>query len=159
MADQLGLAGAYNTAENRDRFEANADNIDSVAQIISELQIEADQYFIDNNEQDKAFTIFAGAWIESMYLGAKTRDLSDNPSVATTLLEQADILKDLLAALNTIEADETLTMVIGKLQEIDAMFDSMLEEQTDAEELVVSADKLYQLISLLFSTRETIVNG
>lgn len=159
MADQLGLAGVYNTAENRERFEANADNIDSVAQIISELQIEADQYFLDNNEQGKAFAIFAGAWVESMYLGAKTRDLSDNPAVATTLLEQADILKDLLAALNTIEADETLSIVIGNLKEMDGMFDSMLEEQTDADELVVSADKLYQLINLIFTTRKSIVNG
>jgi hypothetical protein len=160
MAEELGLAGAYNTADNRDRFEANADNIDSVAQIISELQIQADQYFVDNNEQDKAFVIFTGAWIESMYLGAKTRDLSDNPNIAQTLLEQADILGDLLMALNTVENKDELGDMIGSLEEIQSMFDEMIAGQDEAAtEVEVSAEKLFELINVIFTARKAIVTG
>jgi hypothetical protein len=158
MADELGLAGAYNTADNRERFEANADNIDSVAQIISELQMQADQYFLDNHEQDKAFVIFAGAWIESMYLGAKTRDLSDNPNIAQTLLEQADILGDLLKAVATVESQDELQELVASLEEIRTMFNEMLAAHGDAEgDIVVSAQKLYQLINVIFIARKAIV--
>lgn len=157
VADDLGLAGAYNTVENRDRFEANADDIDSVAAIISELQIEADQYFLDNNEQDKAYVIFAGAWLESMYLGAATKDLSDNPGLAGTLMEQSDILGDLLAALGTIETDPQLDNLIASLSEIKSLLTEMQGDGSEEGETIVSADQLYQLINLIFTARKSIV--
>ena len=71
MADNLGIGAVFEEGNLAERFEANLNNEDSLAYIIAELQMVTDMYLDENDQQQITSIVFAGAWIESMYIGAK----------------------------------------------------------------------------------------
>jgi hypothetical protein len=158
LAADVGFGGIYNRKEDLERLENNIDNMDSIAQIISEIQIHANQYFTESGEQEKAFLVFAGAWIESMYLGAMSKDLNNDVEITEALLDQEVILNDLMASLRSIENSEEIEALLDDLRKIREMFDIIYANENEEGELVITRRQIDDMKELIIAIRTKIVN-
>lgn len=70
MAEEIGVGETFQK-EFISRLEKNADNKDTLLQVISEFFIENDNYLKDYNRQDISAHILLGGWLEGIYLGTE----------------------------------------------------------------------------------------
>src|SRR5690606_25163038 len=70
LSDGLGLRGAVSTMVGK-RAESNLNSKDSLFKILDEIFVKSDTYLRTNERVYTAATVFAGSWIESLYLNCK----------------------------------------------------------------------------------------
>ena len=160
LASDVGFASVYNTEENRDRFMRNANNLDSISYLIAEIQENADLHFQNNNESDKAFIIFAGAWVESMYIGSRSKDLSTEPSIAECLFGQKEILDDLIACLESIETDQksNAQQLLAKMQPVKQHLDAVNPEGLPISQVILKSKQVREFVNSINELRDYITN-
>jgi len=161
LANDIGFGETLNTEYNVERMRRSVGDIDSVAFLLAEIHMNTNRYFKENNEMEKSFVIFSGAWIESMYLGATTTSLAENPELVGLLVEQEIICSDIIDGLEKATPTENPQNDIAALLEILDNLRSQLAAITtseNSEELVVSKEKLNDFIVSLKQARSTIVN-
>ncbi len=157
LAEQTGFGEVYHHDNNLEKFEQSIDDLDSMLTFISNLQMHADHYVNHNDEHEKAYIIFTGAWVESMYFGASLKDAEDGGAIGS-LLEQADILRDLIAALSNVEdglLKDDLPNLIAQLSGIDEVFNAI--EGIDGDEVVVTTAQINALTERIIAMRTSIV--
>ena len=161
IANDIGFGEAFNTQQNMERVRNNIDNLDSVGFLLAEIHMNADRYFMENGEQEKAYVIFAGAWLESMYLGAVTKDLESQPSVARCLLDQSDILTDLLMCIEKVGMSESedLQNLHALLTDVDEKLKAITTTEEDGQDIVLQRDQLTALVSSLENARNAITKS
>lgn len=165
LANQIGIGSIFETNNLSTRFEANLSNEDSLASIITELQMESDFFLEDNEMQSTSAVIFAGAWVESMYIGAKVHESSKNEKVITRLIEQMTILDNLLKVLDYYgKSDNDIAETKMKLQEFHDTYNglaSVKNANTDSEEYVeikLSEEEVTTLVNKAIDLRTGIVS-
>ncbi len=99
LADETGMSGIFSNGPLFERFEANIGNKDSVFKIMLEFQEKTDMLIVENNEEHTAMVIFAGAWIEGMYIGLNAANNSGNDNLKARLAEQMGVLENLIKGL------------------------------------------------------------
>jgi hypothetical protein len=83
-SDALGLKGAVDNMVGK-RAESNLNSKDSLFKILDEIFVKSDSYLRTNERVYTAATVFAGSWLESLYLTCRiTERVTDN-----TLKEKA----------------------------------------------------------------------
>jgi hypothetical protein len=112
------------------------------------MQLSMDNYLEENGIGENGSIIFAGAWIESMYIGSKVIEKSNNEKLISRLAEQAIILDNLIKLLNKNNATEA-SELIKDLEGLNRHFDKFLkynetensEDETEEEDTVYAFTK------------------
>jgi len=119
IADKIGFGNVFEAGTVAKRFQANLSSDDSLASIIADIQMDADTYLTTNNEKYISTVTFAGAWVESMYIGAKVNEAKKNGNVSQRISEQMTILGNLIKSLTKYKsADARIADMINSLKAI-----------------------------------------
>jgi hypothetical protein len=136
ISNDLGLGSVFDSESFIKRFERNLGNEDSLAFVVSDLQIDMDAYLEENDKEYIAVLIFAGAWVESVYLGSKTIEKTNNQKLSSRLGEQFIILNNLTKALRAHrKSNEQISGLLQELQAIQAEFDAVVSDPDEAADL------------------------
>lgn len=167
MADNLGMGSVFEQGNLMKRFEKNLGNEDSLTSIIGELQMVTDEYLDGNQQQHITSIVFAGAWIESMYVGSKSYEKGKDQSLNNKLAEQMNILGTIINALKEQEQkDASISGFIADLQSIKDIYDklpSVVNNPTAVEdtekELSLTEDEVSSLTKKIEEVRTKFING
>jgi hypothetical protein len=149
LSEKLWMTDVFNNNNLRERFEKNIGNADSLAYIIADMQMELDNYLEENELEDASVVVFAGAWIESMYLASQTSDLTDNLKLNVKLSEQTIILESLINLLKH-KHPQGVEELINGLTDLQTVLKPLQDESEDipslsAEELNLLKEKIETL--------------
>jgi hypothetical protein len=167
LADNLGMSSVFEQGGLSKRFEKNLGNEDSLAYIIAELQMVTDMYLDENDQQQITSIVFAGAWIESMYIGSKVFEKGKDKSLNNKLAEQMTILGSIVNALKAQEKkDAAIPGLVADLEGIKTIYDVMpsvkkyaeAEEDTEAE-MTLTDEEVASLTKKIEELRVKFING
>lgn len=148
LSEKMWMTDVFNTMGLSKRLENNVGEQDSLTTIMADLKIRLDNYLDENGMGYTGPVIFAGAWIETMYLGAKVNQTNSNDKLIYRLTEQSVVLENLLKALEQINEDNDFDELIADLKVINENFD-VLEESEEAKLTDEQVEKLsLQVIDL-----------
>lgn len=134
LADKLGFGTVFEVNNMAKRFEKNLNSEDSLTDITSDLQMETDTYLGENGQKYIGAISFAGAWMESMYIGSKVYAVKSNDRINARISEQMTILQNLIKALTTYTGQESrITEIVSSLKEIEASYRAFEEVKTSPE--------------------------
>lgn len=80
LSDALGLKGAVDQMVGK-RAESNLNSKDSLFKILDEIFVKSDSYLRTNERVYTAATVFAGSWLESLYLTCKINEQVAEPAL------------------------------------------------------------------------------
>lgn len=125
MTDIMGSMGLTN------RLEANVGNEDSLTYIMADLQMQMDDYLDENGMGYTGSIIFAGAWIETLYLGTKVNENEKNEKLISRLSEQAVILESLIASIKQNDTENEYSELITDLENLNKTFSGYADSEED----------------------------
>ncbi|MDF1675243.1 MAG: hypothetical protein P1U44_05940 [Vicingaceae bacterium] len=155
LSEKMWMTDVFNTMGLSKRLEANVGQHDSLTTIMADLQIQLDDYLEENGMGYTGPVIFAGAWIETMYLGAKVNQANSNEKLIYRLTEQSVVLENLLKALEQINEDNDFDELIADLKVVNKNFD-VLEE---GEEAKLGDEQVEKLSIQIIKLRNKIINN
>jgi hypothetical protein len=163
LSEDIGLNTVFDQDDILTRFEKNLSNKDSVLEILFVIEENTDDYIEENGEQDKGNVMFAGAWIEGMYIGAQATLKNSNNEVGGKLSEQMIICENLIKALQSGEDTPENQQLISDLKEINDLymsFDSVKNVEGDeAFNVLLKDDEIKILAEKLIALRNKIVKA
>jgi len=140
LADKLGFGTIFESNSLAKRFEANLNSEDSLTSIIADLQMEADTYLTSNRQKYVSAITFAGAWVESMYVGSKVYAEKKTDKVNSRISEQMNILHNLIKTMTGYESqDAHIAEMVTSLKAIEAnylSYDEVKASNPDSEQAV-----------------------
>ncbi|MDT8412494.1 MAG: hypothetical protein RQ875_08540 [Vicingaceae bacterium] len=131
LSEKMWMTDVFNSLGLSKRLEANVGQQDSLTNIMADLQIQLDNYLEENGMGYTGPVIFTGAWIETMYLGAKVNQSNSNDKLIYRLTEQSVVLENLIKALENINEDNEYDELITDLKVINQNFDVLEESEGD----------------------------
>ncbi len=155
LSEKLWMTDILNSMGVSTRLEANIGNKDSLTYIMSELQMQLDDYLEENEMSNTGAVIFAGAWIETMYLGAKVNESKQNDKLISILSEQAAILNSLIKSVKQSDEDNEFTELITDLENIQKHFSRFDEESS--EDYVLTKEEVSTLSADITALRTKII--
>ena len=150
-SDALGLKSAVDQMVGK-RAEKNLSNKDSLLKIVDEIFVKSDSYLRTNERVYTASTVFAGSWVESLYLTCKIAesitDAAAKEKAYKHLWDQRFYLKNLTDLLNDYKDKKECVALNDELKKIHADIDVIKDPKNlkDAEFKAISA-KIYALRS------------
>jgi hypothetical protein len=133
LAEDLGIGETF---QNRfiSRLEENANNKDTLLQVISDFFLKNDAYLKDLNQQDISTHVLVGGWIEGIYLGISmaVEDVNRD-GIKNIIIGQKYSLSNLITLLedaNDTRNQET-AWLLSSVEELEVLFDQ-LESNTDS---------------------------
>jgi hypothetical protein len=168
LASQLGLAKVFETDNLANRFENNLGNEDSLGGIIAEMQMQTDMILEEHEQQYISATVFAGAWLESMYIGSKVYEKAKEKNISMRLVEQMAIAGNIIKALHASEKkDAGIAAVITDLNAVREIYDNfpaikaMVQSQEDIDYSKIKIEEvdLAKLTKKIDEIRSSIVKG
>jgi hypothetical protein len=148
-SDALGLKGAVDQMVGK-RAEKNLSNKDSLLVILDEIFVKSDSYLRTNERVYTASAVFAGSWVESLYLTCKvTESITDAAAKEKAhkhLWDQRFYLKNLTDLLNDYKDKKECVALNDELKKIHADIDAIKDpkDMNDAKFKAI-ADKIYAL--------------
>ncbi len=133
LGDQLGISNALDP-QMQDRFKNNLSNVDSLTSIVDEALKSSDQYLKDNERNSIAAMIFAGSFVEGLYISTQLVDTYPEDllpeeaknevllGIVRLITEQDKPLNDLLAALKGLEQDDEVSSLVSQFEELAALY-------------------------------------
>ncbi len=162
LSDKIGFGEVFESEALMNKFQRSLGNQDSIINVMIDIQMKTDVFVDENNLQDVTYIIFAGAWVEGMYLGVKASNKDHQHEVSGRLVEQMTILDNLVRALrsnkNLTEDVEQLTKDLNKLDK----FFMRLEENKNAQNIKsfrdykISKEHLDELSEMIIDLRTRI---
>lgn len=138
LSEKLWMTDILNSIGLSERLEANIGNEDSLTYIMADMQMGMDDYLDENNMGSTGVVIFAGAWIETMYLGVQVNNAEKNERLITRLSEQAIVLDALIKSIKQTDVDNEYRELITDLESINVFFNAFDE---DSEEIFNLSDE------------------
>ncbi|MES2512989.1 MAG: hypothetical protein V4580_02550 [Bacteroidota bacterium] len=148
-SEALGLKGAVDQMVGK-RAEKNLSNKDSLLVILDEIFVKSDSYLRTNERVYTASAVFAGSWVESLYLTCKvTESISDAAAKEKAhkhLWDQRFYLKNLTDLLNDYKDKKECVALNDELKKIHADIDAIKDpkDMNDANFKAI-ASKIYAL--------------
>jgi hypothetical protein len=149
LSDALGLKGAVNIMVGK-RAESNLNSKDSLFKILDEIFVKSDSYLRTNERVYTAATVFAGSWLESLYLTCKISEQVTDPKLKETarkhLWEQRFHLGNLINLLGDYKDKKECADLIKELKPIHEEISAVKQpsELTDEKFKAISG-KIYSL--------------
>jgi len=138
LSEKLWMTDIMGSIGLTDRLEANIGNEDSLAYIMADLQMQMDDYLDGNGMGHTGAIIFAGAWIETLYLGTKVNENKRNEKLISRLSEQAVILGSLIASIKQSDDNNEYIELITDLENLNKTFEGF---NNDSEEDFILTDE------------------
>lgn len=148
-SDELGLKAAVDQMVGK-RAEQNLSNKDSLLAILDEMFVKSDSYLRTNERVYTASTVFAGSWIEGLYLTCKVAESVSDATIKEKaykhLWDQRFYLKNLTDLLNDYKDKKECASLNVELTKIHTEIDAIKDPKNlkDAEFKSISA-KIYAL--------------
>lgn len=121
ISDALGLRNAVSNMVGQ-RAENNLNNKDSLFKLLDEIFVKSDTYLRTNERVYTAATVFAGSWLESLYLNCKVSEGVTDPALREKsrkhLWEQRFHLGNLINLLGDYKAKKECAELIADLKPI-----------------------------------------
>lgn len=121
LSDALGLKNAISAMVGK-RAESNLGSKDSLFAILDEIYIKSDAYLRTNDRLYTAATVFAGSWIENLYLStvlaAEIKDPTAKAAAFQHLWEQRFHLGNLINLLSDFKEKKEAGELIASLKGI-----------------------------------------
>lgn len=145
LADELGSSAAF-AGETIDRLKKNSSNQDSLLFMISDIFLNSNEAFKDNEQGNVALLAIAGGFVEGLYVGTQVaKTLKDNTSIITRIAELKGSLNNIVALLNTQSQDADVAVILTDLKDIKAIYDEMQMEEAAP---TVNADTTKNVITI-----------
>ncbi len=153
LSDALGLKSAVDQMVGK-RAEKNISNKDSLLKILDEMFVKSDSYLRTNERVYTASAIFAGSWVEGLYLTCKLTELSTDAKITEKgykhLWDQRFYLKNLTELLGDYRDKKECVSLNDELKKIHAEIDAIKDPKELKEANFKSiSSKIYNLRSLL----------
>jgi hypothetical protein len=163
MSGDVGLGSVTGSKELMTRFEKNISNKDSIFEIMFVIQQQTDDYLYENKEQALGMLIFAGAWVEGMYFGAKDAVEKKKTDIGGKLTEQMIVLESLLNGLRkskdkSPDLEEFITDLSGIFDSFKNMESVKGLEGDEAYAASLTADEVKIMAEKLIALRTKITN-
>ncbi|MCC7331134.1 MAG: hypothetical protein IT232_00880 [Flavobacteriales bacterium] len=152
MSEKIWMTDIINCIGLAGRLEKNVGNEDSLTSIMADLQMDMDQYLEENGSSNTGSVIFAGAWIESMYL-ALNANKNSNEKLNNRLAEQSIIVSNIINAVKQANEDGSLNNLVSDLEKINTSLSA-----TDANG-ALTPEKLNELKTTVTDIRNNITKG
>jgi hypothetical protein len=152
MSEKIWMTDVFNSVGVAERLEKNVGNEDSLTTIMADLQMEMDEYLDQNGASYTGSVIFAGAWIESMYL-ALNANKNTNEKLTNRLSEQAVIISNIIGAVKQANEEGDLDSLIANLETINKSFEAINESG------VLSAEQVEGLKTTVTEVRNILIKG
>ena len=121
QSDHLGLKGAVDQMVGK-RAESNLSNKDSLLAILSDIFVKSDSYLRTNERVYTASSVFAGTWIEGLYLTCKIGESLSTPETKAkaykAVWDQRFYLKNLTDLLMAYKDKKELVPMLFTLKDI-----------------------------------------
>jgi len=149
LSDELGLKGALDQMVGK-RAEQNLSNKDSLLTILDEIFVKSDSYLRTNERVYTASAVFAGSWVEGLYLTCKitegVTDASAKEKAYKHLWDQRFYLKNLSDLLNDYKDKKECVALNDELKKIHADID-VIKDPKDLKEVNFKSisEKIYSL--------------
>ena len=126
LSDKIGMGTIYDNDDILNRFQKNINNVDSLTDIISTIQTDSEMYLEENDKKFEALEIFAGGWVEALYLAGKSVEKNYSEKIARSIAEQHVALRNLIKLLSDQDRskNEEFQTVLNGLKEINSIFES-----------------------------------
>jgi len=162
LADGIGMSSIFNSESLFQKFENNLGNQDSVIEVMIQIQENIDMFIDDNNMQNMANIMFAGAWVEGMYIGVKATSNEEESQITSRLVEQMVILDNLVKAISTVENKTgNLEQIENSLISLRDYFNNLEEikgkENINYKEVEIGVDKLKEIATRVVKMRTSFV--
>jgi len=154
MSEKIWMTDVFNSTGVAERLEKNVGNQDSLTTIMADMQMEMDEYLDENGSSYTGSVIFAGAWIESLYL-ALNANKNTSEKVANRLSEQAVIIGNLIGAVKQANENNDLNDLITSLEKIDASFKAINSESATT----LTPEQLASLKTTVTEIRNNLIKG
>lgn len=163
LADDLGLTEIYEAEDLFERFKKSMGDQDAILDIMIEVQERTDAHIDDNNLHQESAVLFAGAWIEGMYLGVKAANPNEKKEISMRLLEQMTILDNLIQGLESVnKKSKNLDDLKARFQKMEDTFNGFEEvqglEDGSIIDLEISMGNLKELAEQIIEIRTVVVN-
>ncbi len=148
-ADELGLKSAVDNMIGK-RAEQNLSNKDSLLKIVDEIFVKSDAYLRTNERVYTAAAVFAGSWVESLFLTCKIAESITDPAAKEKaykhLWDQRFYLKNLNDLLGEYKDKKECVGLNTELKKIHAEIDA-IKDPKDLKEAQFKAisSKVYVL--------------
>jgi len=131
LSEKIWMMDILNAMGLRDRLENNIGNEDSLTYIMADMQMNTDEYLEENGMSYMGTVIFAGAWVETMYLGVQVNASEKNENLIGKLSEQAVVLNSLIKAIEQTDTENEFSDLVTDLKGINAHF-AAFDSNSDA---------------------------
>ncbi|MCB0395085.1 MAG: hypothetical protein KDD36_00440 [Flavobacteriales bacterium] len=167
LASSIGLSPIFNDAQMIASFEKNIGVEDSMITTLVNLQEKLHEVLEDGEQEHLNTVIFAGAWIEGMYLGSQSTGQDIMPGINSRILEQMAILGNLIKGLeNQPNHSEMVAAIITGLKDIQTMYNGFasvkaLDQSQDVEldQLQLTNEEKTALTEKIAQIRSSIIQG
>ncbi|MCB0430526.1 MAG: hypothetical protein H6585_12695 [Flavobacteriales bacterium] len=157
MAGNIGLSPIFNDEKLVNTFEKNMGNPDSLISVLAEIQEKLDMILQDNEQEHLHAVIFAGAWVEGMYMGSKVSVQGSQDGVNNKLMEQMNILESLITGLQQQpDKNDEINSLIGQLQDVHKFYEE-LNARAGEQTPTLTAEKKKELSDRISLIRNGIV--
>lgn len=148
LSKDIGISEAYNPTEMFERVENNLGNPDSIIYILAEIQENMESFLEETDQKEKSVILFAGAWVEGMYVGTRALKSASNEALESKILEQLNILDLILKGFN---AQPSKTSELKHLVEmLNELKNTMNFDQDNSRALTAEERaKIYDQITLI----------
>lgn len=160
LSSKIGLETVFNSEDIMQRFQDNIGNQDSIINILIFIQENTDDYIAENGKEDLSVINYTGAWIEGMYLGAKTiSESEDKEKIGLLISEEMTIAETLIEGLKHVtNQDQDILDLIDSIDEILNTyngFESVTKagEEADYIDIVLTNDELSKIANELIALR------
>lgn len=153
LSEKIWMTDVINSIGVAERLEKNVGNEDSLVSIMADLQMELDDYLDENGSSYTGSVIFAGAWIETMFLALNGNN-NDNEKLTNRLSEQNFIIENIILAVKQANEDNEYDELIVSLEGIHSHFSELAGDTK-----VLSTEKIESLKAAIIELRTNIING
>jgi hypothetical protein len=99
LAEDIGVGNIFNK-QLKTRVDENQENQDSLEKIFADTFTSVHSELKKKNQEHILSLIFAGGWVEALYLATEIWKLKPNDQIALRIVEQRVTLEDILDILN-----------------------------------------------------------
>ncbi|MBI2279125.1 MAG: hypothetical protein HYU68_00305 [Bacteroidetes bacterium] len=154
MSEKIWMTDVFNSAGVAERLEKNVGNQDSLTSIMADMQMEMDEYLEENGTSYTGSIIFAGAWIESMYL-ALNSNKNSSEKIISRLSEQAIIIGNIIGAVKQANENKEFDEIIASLEKIEGSFKSVNEDSVNT----LTPEQIEGLKVMVTEIRNNLIKG
>lgn len=144
LSEKIWMMDILNAMGLRERLESNVGNEDSLTYIMADMQMNTDNYLEENGMSYMGTVIFAGAWVETMYLGTQVIASEKNENLIAKLSEQAIVLDGLIKAIEQTDEDKEFADLVKDLKGINSHFSAF---DSDSDEAFILSDEMVKALS------------